>query len=307
MAGLSQRLRRTEPEPPAKKPRGSRPRDAGARVAQDLSCADFGIVEGSGEQNTQLANTIEHEIIPRLMMVYRQAHGERVSWPQGSHTIDADEVSEFADLVVAHDTPVAIVYVRTLLAQGLPLETVCLDLLAPAARLLGRRWETDRADFTEVTIGLWRMQHLLRELNVGSPKFLVNRPPERRVLLCTVPGEQHGFGVQVVAEFLRQADWEVHESYSTSRKSIVDRVREDPFAVIGLSMSCTRHVDGLKSLIRAIRKDSKHRGIRVMVGGHQFAVQPELAEQVGADAMAFDGRQAVEQLRSISEEVSERR
>ena len=38
--------------------------------------------------------------------------------------------------------------------QGLSLEVVMLDLVAPAARLLGEQWKEDLRGFTEVSAGL---------------------------------------------------------------------------------------------------------------------------------------------------------
>ena len=52
--------------------------------------------------------------------------------------------------------------------RGASVETLYLDLLAPTARHLGDLWDADVCDFTEVTVGLGRLQQVLHEL---SPAF----------------------------------------------------------------------------------------------------------------------------------------
>ena len=64
--------------------------------------------------------------------------------------------------------PAARTYVEALRAQGVSLESLYLDLLAGAARRLGEWWASDLCDFADVTVGVGRLQQILREL---SPEF----------------------------------------------------------------------------------------------------------------------------------------
>ena len=82
--------------------------------------------------------------------------------------IGPDEVSAFAAIALNSDAVVATAHVETLRAKGLGLECIYLELLAPAARHLGELWEADLCDFTQVTLGLWRLQQVMYDL---SPAF----------------------------------------------------------------------------------------------------------------------------------------
>jgi hypothetical protein len=139
----------------------------------------------------RLLQTIEGEIIPRLVLALQSAPAlAEVSEP----STGPEEVTEFARLVATHEVSVASAYVSALLNQGVALERVYLQLLAPAARLLGEWWKQDVRDFTEVTSGLCRMHQLLHEF---SPRFLHDAQPtapDRCVLLVPMPGDQHSFG-----------------------------------------------------------------------------------------------------------------
>ena len=162
----------------------------------------------------RLVRTIEGEIVPRLVLARRT-----VSLPtaeaQAPKTKPPDEidVKELVRILLVHDVAVASAYVETVRQRGAGLEAVCLSLLAPAARELGLLWEEDECDFMQVTVGLCRLHHLLREL---SPEFRperCDRPMDRNILLAPVPGDQHTFGVALVAQFLRKAGWEVWSEF----------------------------------------------------------------------------------------------
>ncbi len=239
-----------------------------------------------------LLRTIEGEIIPRLMLAH--AIDPAGLSPRPSHPRQAD-IDRLTQLALGQDPDAALEFVRALIADGLSLEAAYLELLAPAARGAGGAWEEDRCSFTDVTIGLWRLQAVMHELRgVGGPP---TRSPDepRKVLLRLTPGEQHGFGLSIVAEFFRRAGWTVHDEISEAGTEPVDNVRDQWFDLVGLSLSAERHLDTLARTIHAIRRVSRNRHIGVLVGGPLFTQNPDWVARVGADATAHDALHAVQQ------------
>jgi methanogenic corrinoid protein MtbC1 len=203
-----------------------------------------------------------------------------------------DDVAEFARLVTTHDLSVATAYVSALLNRGVSLEKIYLELLAPAARLLGEWWKEDLRDFTEVTSGLCRMHQLLHEF---SPAFLHDAragAPGRCVLLVPMPGEQHSFGLIMVGEFFRREGWDVWDPHPSTPEDLLGVVRKQSFAVVGVSLACETRLGELPGLVAAIRARSRNPRVGVMVGGQPFIGHPERVAQVGADCTATDGRHA---------------
>jgi methanogenic corrinoid protein MtbC1 len=247
----------------------------------------------SEERMARLVRTIEGEIVPRLVMARRVI---RVPAPMAKASVNAPDeadVRELVRLLLAHDVAVASAYVDTVRQRGAKLEAVCLRLLAPAARELGLLWEEDECDFMQVTVGLCRLHHLLREL---SPEFRPDTAEpkmERHILLAPVPGDQHTFGITLVAQFLRKAGWEVWHEHPANSAEILEVVRQNWFAVIGLSVGSDTRVDDLRAIIRAMRHASLNRAVGILVGGPVLVAKPELAQLVGADATATDGPMAV--------------
>lgn len=240
-----------------------------------------------------LAQTIEAEIIPRLML----AHGDLVDLPPagaGATTISAREIHEFANLVLAQDAGVVRSCVQAIRARGVEPRVICLDLLAPAARRLGELWEADLCDFTQVTLGLWRIQQVLHDVSPSFRSDLHSGETGRRVLLATLPGEQHTFGMSMVADFFRQRRWDVRLDTPGPRGEALRLLRAERFDLVGVSLGSETRFDELAEWITTARRVSLQRDIVVMVGGPIFASRPEWVPLVGADATARDASAAVD-------------
>jgi methanogenic corrinoid protein MtbC1 len=243
-----------------------------------------------------LVRTIEGEIIPRLMLAHA-ARGQELVSAAGAPAsrVDAQHVDALLRSVMAEDTAAAL----ALASSGVSLEAIYLDLLSPAARKAGEMWDADLCSFTDVTIGLWRLQEVMHEVGMANAIPPRSAEPPHRVLLRQTPGENHSFGLNMVAEFFRRAGWQVHDDSTEAGTDPVANVRGRWFDVVGLSLSGERHLDVLATTIHAIRKASRNRGVGVMVGGPLFIEHPEWVARVGADTTANDGRQAVLQAHSM--------
>ncbi len=254
---------------------------------------------GAATERRSLSRAIEHtvadQVIPRLVLAGRAALGHTAA----PAVVAPSDVVSLADAAISPEEGAALSLVTELRARGLPLEALYLDLLAPAARHLGTLWEEDATDFSNVTLGLWRLHGVLRSVGPAFWQTPPRRPTKSRVLLAPVPGAQHNFGVLMVADFFRRAGWSVWCEPACAKTEMVSLVRAEWFAVIGLSMGSEIHVDELATCIRAIRRASRNRSVGVMVGGPIVNQRPELVQLVGADATARDGWQAVLQAQGM--------
>jgi methanogenic corrinoid protein MtbC1 len=236
--------------------------------------------------------TIESEIIPRLVIAHRDNEAVPGAVVEGG-VLDSGHVDEFCALVVRSELDVLIPYVRRTWERGVPLERIYLELLAPTARRLGEMWLADECDFTTVTLGLWRLHRVLHELSATFQRGGEPSADDRRVLLAATPGEQHTFGLFMVAEFFRRAGWNVFDGPSFSARELAAAVHHEWFAIAGFSLSRADHLGDLSALIREVKQASRNRGIGILVGGVVFGGRPDLVAQVGADGSAGDGQEAV--------------
>ena len=240
------------------------------------------------EHEHSLSRLIEHEIIPRLMMV----HAVEPSGHSAAE-IDIGEVAEFAEIVLSVEADAVLAHIEAMLARGVAVETVMVDLLAPAARVLGEYWVSDRCDFIEVTMGLWRLQEVVREIAARAPVERLLAAGGRRALFASVPGDQHYFGAIVMDEMFRREGWITDRMNGAEMSDLLKGVRGEWFDLIGLTVSCDQHIECLGSIIVALRNVSKNPRVCVMVGGPVICNDPSLAAKVGADGTAADAKLAL--------------
>jgi MerR family transcriptional regulator, light-induced transcriptional regulator len=256
--------------------------------------------EQAARRAVPLARMIEAEVVPRLVLAGRAAarHASAAAEP-GAAGPGPEDVVALVGLVIGADAAAPLAYVEGLRLRGVTLERLYLDLFAVAAQRLGQLWTEDLCSFADVTVGLARLQGLVRQYSPAFMPSVEARDPRRTALLLPVPGEQHTFGLVMVAEFFLRAGWDVHCDPLARDEDVSAAVRQRWFAVAGISVGNNDRLDGVAALIRLVRRESRNRGIGVMVGGRVFAEKPELAGLVGADATATDGRQAALQAETL--------
>ena len=244
----------------------------------------------AADRQTRLAQTLEMDIIPRLVNVHRTAPFVPVVDFGDCAAPNSQDVEDFVQLVLAREDVPAQAFLNVLVQRGMSVETVYLDLLSPAAQHLSYLWTQDLCEFTQVTLGLARMQRLLHEL---SPALRTDAPPRgngRRVLLLPARGEQQTFGLSMVAEFFHHAGWEV--DCGGAGADAARLVESDWFDVVGFSAGADTRLESLKASIHDLRRVSRNRNIGVLVGGPIFAGHLERVKLVGADDCGLDGKQA---------------
>ena len=235
---------------------------------------------------------IEAEIVPRLFMARGQPDRSDIAL---AATLDHSEPTRFAELVLGAAGDDAARCIQGHRDNGVALETIYLNLLAPAASHMRRLWIDDAWDFADLTLGFWRLQSLLRDL---SPAFCAENAVKStglRALLTRAPDENRDighmiFGLVLAGEFLRRDGWETWIEPDAAVAPLIDTVRSQWFDVVEFFSNSDRTLDGLAANIRAVRRESPNRDIGIMVGGAAFVERPDLVFLVGGDAVVPDFR-----------------
>ena len=202
-------------------------------------------------------------------------------------------IAGFAASLIAGDDRAARTHVEQLRHGGMTAEAVCLQALTPVARFLGEEWVNDRCSFLDVTTATASLHGIMNELRPSFQNRAVVGADRRRMMLFTAPGEQHRFGLSMLAEFFRKDGWQVALPLGTTIKQITAVVTSRPTDVVGFSAGSDRHLGTLAACIAALRTSSYNPDVVVMVGGPVFLERPELARMVGADATAACAEEAV--------------
>lgn len=256
----------------------------------------------TGRTTEALSQTVEREVIPRLMIAHR-THRTSMLHADNTQRPDGEDVVEFAALLAARDVTEARSRIQTARAKGMSLEAIYLHLLLPAARRLSDLWDADLCHYEEIAVGMSHLQQMLHDLSLFFFAEGQCASCDRKALLLSAPGEQNmlgGFMVTefyrcVAAEFFHRAGWEVWRGVPTSRSQLISLLSSQWFDVVDISCSCQARLPVLADDLAKIRKASRNRGVNLIVGGPIFTDHPEFARQVGADACSGDPADALAQ------------
>lgn len=252
---------------------------------------------GQAEQHDSVNTIIESEIIPRLLMAHSATETRTRS--RLLRSITPDEAAHFALLPLRLEAAALLEEVDGFIAKGASVETICLDLLAPAARKLGEMWERDECDFLDVTMGLWRLQEVMREVAARSPVDLVGMATPCSALFSPMPGDHHNFGTLMLDEVFARSGWRSEALVKPERRELLDRLARQSFDLLGLTLARDCPSAALSNLIRAVRNVSANPHIIVLVGGRMINENPGMAMEVGADGTGADALAALELANSL--------
>ncbi len=268
-----------------------------AEIGRDHSQGQPAQLAGAKDERVEsrvaaLLHTIEQEIIPRLVLAHRDPQACLPYPALEGQGIGPEDVLAFTKLALTADEHAAFQCIESMRARGISLESIYIDLLAPVARHLGELWNEDLCDFTDVTLGLGRLQRILRETSVSAQLPELPAADGHRILLLPGPGQQHTFGLSMVREFFRRAGWNISGGATDSHVDPARLAKREHFDVVGLSFGDETKLGALGKCISNIRAESMNQAVVIIVGGPLFVAQPSYRELVQADAVITEGREA---------------
>ncbi len=215
---------------------------------------------------------------PRLTLADRR---------RGSRTrigIGPQEVEQLAELLARESERPCMDFVAGLVAQGVGLDVLLVELLTPAVRRIGEDWTDDRIGFLEAGIAYGRAHQLLRRLAQEHEGI----PPDAEVtgrILITVPeGEQHTLGIFTLAEVMLRQGWQVVLCRPLLEAHPATLVRGEWFDAVLYSVSQARHLEPVKQEVTRVRRRSRNPDVVVLLGGHVVCEEADAWQRVGADA-----------------------
>jgi methylmalonyl-CoA mutase cobalamin-binding domain/chain len=113
------------------------------------------------------------------------------------------------------------------------------------------------------------------------------------VVLCTVKGDIHDIGKNLVATMLSSSGYNIIDLGSdVPEDKIVEAVRANQAGAVGLSVLLTPMVDSIGAVVDALKAAGLRDQVKIAIGG--ACTTQELADRMGVDAL---GRDAVEAIR----------
>ena len=175
---------------------------------------------------------------------------------------------------------------------GTDLATVLIDVLEPAQKEIGRRWQEGEISVAQEHLCTSVTQQVMSEL---YPYLFTGVPRRHRLVAAQAPGSLHEVGLRMVVDLLEHEGWETtYLGEGNTPDEVVEALVTRHADVLAISASMPGQVRGVVALVTAVRSDPRTAAVKVVVGGRPFLVDPGLVAEVGADGSAADARETVE-------------
>ena len=188
--------------------------------------------------------------------------------------------------------------VQQAIDAGAALDDIINMSLIAAMDVIGRRFGAGEIFVPEMLVsaitmkkGLEIIKPLLKE-DAGQSKG--------KIVLCTVKGDLHDIGKNLVAMMLEGAGFEVFDlGIDTTVETVINKIDEIQPDILGLSALLTTTMPEMQKVIEALQAKGNRDRISVMIGGAPVSAQ--FAQDIGADAFGQDAAEAVSIARSFIE------
>ena len=156
--------------------------------------------------------------------------------------------------------------------------------------IVGERYETGEyfvADLIFAGDLMTDAAAVLRPMLVGEAGASVGK-----IVLCTVKGDVHDIGKNIVKALLEAAGIEVIDlGVDIAPQAIVDAVKENGVTVLALSGVLTLAIDTMKETVTALSASGMRDQVKVIIGG--APVTADYCKLVGADAWSLSAAEGV--------------
>ncbi len=194
--------------------------------------------------------------------------------------------------MVAGDEAGAWKLVEGALAAGGTPASIYTDVLAPALRSIGERWQRGELDVAEEHRASAVASRLVGRL---GPRFARRGRTRGTVIVAAPPGDRHGLGAAMLADLLRGARFRVIDLGSDVPLQSLLRTIEEAQALVAVCLSV--FTGGRDDVVADTIAALAGSGVPVLVGGSSIRDEQH-ARALGADGWAPDGPGAVALLES---------
>ena len=168
--------------------------------------------------------------------------------------------------------------------------------LIAAMDVVGQRFANSEIFVPEMLVSAMTMK---KGLEIIKPLLKEEKSQSKgKVILCTVKGDLHDIGKNLVAMMLEGAGLEVIDlGVDSTVESVIAKVKELQPEVLGLSALLTTTMPEMENVIKALQSQGIRDSVKVMIGG--APVSADFATKIGADAYGEDATEAVNLARAL--------
>ena len=175
--------------------------------------------------------------------------------------------------------------------QGIHPTAILNDGLIAGMNVVGKLFKDHEIFLPDVLMAAKAMHAGLDQL---KPLFAKEGIPTRgTIVIGTVKGDLHDLGKNLVGIMLKGAGFEVIDlGKDVAPETFVETAVKANARIIGMSALLTTTMPAMKAVIDLLRQGNHQARIKTMIGG--APITKAYADQIGADAYAFDAAKSVD-------------
>ena len=186
--------------------------------------------------------------------------------------------------------------VKKAIEDKVPPETIISDAMIEGMNMVGRQFSEHEIFVPEMLVSSVTMK---KGLDLLEPLLKSGgAQPRGTVIMCTVKGDVHDIGKNLVVMMLEGAGFEViNLGVDQGMEELIEKVKEHKPDILGLSALLTTAMPEMQRVIESLEASGLRGQVKVMVGG--APVSAAFARKIGADGYGRDAGEAVQVAKSF--------
>ncbi|MFZ0481859.1 MAG: corrinoid protein [Desulfobacterales bacterium] len=187
--------------------------------------------------------------------------------------------------------------VNEALEAGIDPKTIVIDGLTHAMEIVGKKFEREEYLIPDM---LASAECVGVAMDIMSPHLLkAGVESKGKFVIATVAGDLHDIGKNIVSIMIKGAGYEVVDlGADVPTQVIVEAVKENKAAYLGLSALLTTTMRVMQEVIDTLKKEGLRDNVKVLIGG--APTSQAFSDQIGADAHCKDAFEAIEVMKAVA-------
>jgi len=194
--------------------------------------------------------------------------------------------SELHDALAALDRPRIESLFQHAVVRTNPMQAV-EELMVPALIQLGNEWNAGKIALSQIYMSSRICEDIVERILPATATVRKDHPRQAIVVLS----DYHSLGKRIVLSVMRASGFDVLDYGRMDVDELVERVLADNVKILLISVLMLPSALKVKAVRAAL--DARGSRVRIAVGGAPFLFDPELWQEVEADAMGRNAADAV--------------
>jgi 5-methyltetrahydrofolate--homocysteine methyltransferase len=186
--------------------------------------------------------------------------------------------------------------VKEAIEMGIDPKSIVLQALTESMEVVGQKFEKGEYLIPDM---LASAECVGAAMDLLSPQLLkAGVESKGKFIICTVKGDLHDIGKNIVSIMLKGAGYEVIDlGADVSNDRIIEAVKEYRAPYLGLSALLTTTMRVMEDVINELKKVGLRENLKILIGG--APTSKEFADQIGADSYCKDAFEAIDFLKTM--------